>query len=42
VGGQVPADVVARYFLVFDIALDATDLHLVFTQDNKPAIALER
>ena len=39
-GGQVPADVVARHFLVFDIAPDATGLQLVFKQDTKPSINL--
>jgi hypothetical protein len=40
IGGQVPPGVTVRYYLVFDIAPDATDLRLVFKQDTKPVFAV--
>jgi hypothetical protein len=40
VGGQVPPGVTVKYFLVFDIAPDATGLKLVFRQDKNPQINL--
>lgn len=40
IGGQVPPGVNVTYYVVFDIAPDATDLVFVFNQDTKPRFAL--
>jgi hypothetical protein len=40
IGGQVPPGVTVRYYLIFDVAPDASDLQLVFKQDTKPTFAV--
>lgn len=40
IGGQVPPGVTVRYYLIFDVAPDATNLLLVFKQDTKPQFAV--
>lgn len=40
IGGQVPPGVTVRYYVIFDVAPDATGLRLVFKQDTKPQFAI--
>jgi hypothetical protein len=40
VGGQVPPSVNVTYYIVFDVAPNATDLQFVFKQDRKPTFAV--
>lgn len=40
IGGQVPPGVTVHYYLIFDVAPDATDLQLVFKQDTNPTFAI--
>lgn len=40
IGGQVPPGVNVTYYVVFDVAPNATDLQLVFKQDKNPAFAI--
>jgi len=39
-GGQVPPGVNVTYYIVFDVAPNATDLQFVFKQDKKPTFAV--
>jgi uncharacterized membrane protein len=40
VGGQVPPGVSVTYYIVFDVAPNATDLQFVFKQDKKPVFTV--
>ena len=40
IGGQVPSGVSVRYYVVFDIAPDASELTFKFNQDKQPIFAI--